>query len=298
MAKMFYTMEEAKVALGRTEDEIKQLSREGKLREFRDGPRLMFKADQVEALKGALPSKDTISIEDSGAPIGLADSKNASGGGIPLTGSASGVSIKDDTSVGDIGLSGSQGGVPSPRSGSRSGSGTGMNIFAPDDADSADPSAATQLTPQSDSGSLEAVGSGSGLLDLTRESDDTSLGAVLDEITPQGKRDPNASKVGTGTAVAIPAVGAGVVSASAPRQAPVVVYKPDAMAPMFGGLAAGGAVIAAFALFVLASAVTGAKTPALVETVAQQGMLVIAGAGLVLALILGGIGFGLGKVLK
>ena len=34
---------------------------------------------------------------------------------------------------------------------------------------------------------LESVGSGSGLLDLTRESDDTSLGAeLLDEIYPGG----------------------------------------------------------------------------------------------------------------
>src|SRR5829696_1241104 len=88
MAKMFYTLDETRAALGRSEDEIKQLAREGRLREFRDGPRLMFKADQVEQLKGEL---------DSG---------------------------------------------------------------------------------------LEGVGSGSGLLDLTRESDDTSLGAVLDEITP------------------------------------------------------------------------------------------------------------------
>ena len=45
MAKMFYTLDETKAALGRNEEEIKQLSREGRLREFRDGPRLMFKAD-------------------------------------------------------------------------------------------------------------------------------------------------------------------------------------------------------------------------------------------------------------
>ena len=54
MAKMFYTMEEAKAALGKSEDEIKQYAREGRLREFRDGPRLMFKADQVEQLKSEL----------------------------------------------------------------------------------------------------------------------------------------------------------------------------------------------------------------------------------------------------
>ena len=51
MAKMFYTMDETKNVLGRNEEEIKQLAREGRLREFRDGPRLMFKADQVEDAK-------------------------------------------------------------------------------------------------------------------------------------------------------------------------------------------------------------------------------------------------------
>ena len=54
MAKMFYTMEEAKAALAKSEEDIKQYAREGRLREFRDGPRLMFKADQVEQLKGEL----------------------------------------------------------------------------------------------------------------------------------------------------------------------------------------------------------------------------------------------------
>jgi hypothetical protein len=51
MAKMFYTLEETKSALNRSEEDIKQFAREGRLREFRDGPRLMYKADQVENLK-------------------------------------------------------------------------------------------------------------------------------------------------------------------------------------------------------------------------------------------------------
>ena len=50
MAKMFYTLDEAKAKLQRSEADIKQFSREGRLREFRDGSRLMFKADQVDQL--------------------------------------------------------------------------------------------------------------------------------------------------------------------------------------------------------------------------------------------------------
>src|SRR3954464_14662985 len=111
MAKMFYTLDETKASLGRNEEEIKQLSREGRLREFRDGPRLMFKADQVEALKaeigglggghdsGPSPS-DSIGIADTGAPIGLVDSRGASGSGISLV----------DTDAGMRGPGGSLGG--------------------------------------------------------------------------------------------------------------------------------------------------------------------------------------------
>ena len=44
----------AKAALGRSEEDIKQLACEGRIREFRDGARLMFKADQIEQLKAEL----------------------------------------------------------------------------------------------------------------------------------------------------------------------------------------------------------------------------------------------------
>src|SRR4051812_30103583 len=88
MAKMFYTLDEAKAALGKNEEEIKQLSREGRLREFRDGPRLMFKADQVESLKAELGGPgmggDELGISDTGAPIGLVDSRGGSSPGISL----------------------------------------------------------------------------------------------------------------------------------------------------------------------------------------------------------------------
>src|SRR3954462_15584462 len=90
MAKMFYTMEETKSSLGRNEEEIKQLAREGRLREFRDGPRLIFKADQVETLKAELGmgggggGGGDLGISDPGAPIGLVDSRSASATGISL----------------------------------------------------------------------------------------------------------------------------------------------------------------------------------------------------------------------
>ncbi|MDB5328021.1 MAG: hypothetical protein JWM57_3590, partial [Phycisphaerales bacterium] len=221
MAKMFYTLDETKAALGKDDDAIKRLTSDGRLREFRDGPRLMYKADQVDTLKNELENgADEIPLgpSDTGAPIGLVDSRSGSSPVVSLGDSSSGMSpgaMKEDTAMaadlglsGSIGLSqsiglassqagsmaggslaGSMGGIPSPvgprggsglsgLSGSGSGSKGGINIL---DDDSADPAAQTAITPSSDLGA-DAMGSGSGLLDLTRESDNTSLGAVLDEI--------------------------------------------------------------------------------------------------------------------
>jgi len=50
MAGMFYSLTEAAEKLGRTEDEVKQLAKEGTLREFRDGSNLLFKIEEVDAL--------------------------------------------------------------------------------------------------------------------------------------------------------------------------------------------------------------------------------------------------------
>ena len=150
MAKMFYTMDEAKDALGKSEDEIRQLAREGRLREFRDGPRLMFKADQVEQLRselgmggGGIPGGDQVDLgmSDSGGLIGLVDTTGASGTSITLadtgapgqgtafalkSGTAGGIPTKDDTALAaDLGLSGTLGGMPSP--GPRTGPGASQS---------------------------------------------------------------------------------------------------------------------------------------------------------------------------
>jgi hypothetical protein len=50
MAGMFYSLQEAIEKLNKTEEEIKQIVAEGKLREFRDGANLLFKVEEVESL--------------------------------------------------------------------------------------------------------------------------------------------------------------------------------------------------------------------------------------------------------
>jgi excisionase family DNA binding protein len=47
---MFYSLKEAAQRLGKTEDQVKLLAKEGKLREFRDGSNLLFKIEEVNAL--------------------------------------------------------------------------------------------------------------------------------------------------------------------------------------------------------------------------------------------------------
>ncbi len=316
MAKMFYTLDEAKSALGRNEEEIKQLAREGRLREFRDGPRLMFKADQVEQLKsemgGGGGGRDHIDLgpSDSGAPIGLVDSAapGMSGSGISLVDSdmgrspGAGMQIKDDTALAaDLGLSGSVGGMPSPGrpGGSMSGSGlsggsrAGVNVFAADDSvESADPMAQTAISQGvSDQLHLDGVGSGSGLLDLTRESDDTSLGAeLLDEIAP-GK-----TRAG-GAAIGESGVGTGLAAAQEGRRGGtgvVTVEARDTTAGAFGGAALAASLFLMVGALVLTSAVLGTR-PGVVEMLTKQGFFVVFGVGVGLALIFGIVGLLVGK---
>jgi hypothetical protein len=164
MAKMFYNLGEAAEKLGVSEDAIKALAAGGKLQVFRDRDKIMFKCEQVDAL-----STSRAALELSGTSIPLQDS-----GDTDALGTApgrTGTSLSGDTAQ-DSGA----------RGGSR------VSVFDADEVETADPLAQTQVSqPESDDSSLvlESVGAGSGLLDLTKESDDTSLGAeLLDEIYP------------------------------------------------------------------------------------------------------------------
>ena len=329
MAKMFYTLEEAKNALGRSEDEIKAYAREGRLREFRDGPRLMFKADQVEQLRSDLGSSDDadgldqvdLGVSDSGGMIGLVDTTGASGTSITLsdadTGGSSGsaMKFKDDTALAaDLGLSGtmggSLGGVPSPGRPGGSGSGTGLhgtaagrsgiNVFSTDDSiERVDPSAQTAISGGiRDQIDLQGVGSGSGLLDLTRESDDTSLGAVLDEITPAGRRGGSmagsmaGSMGGSYVMDASDTGGMGSVMVDddpapitrGPAAAPVMIEADDPFAPAFGGAALATAGVLLFGIFVLISSVMGTR-PDAVTWFVKNNINMWSGAGIGFAIV-------------
>lgn len=174
MAKMFYTAGEAAAKLGKSEDQIKDLVRAGSLREFRDAGSVSYKVDDVDAMA---------------VPAGGADSPGASASGeivldpiddsgIDLSASGSDMLTLEEADADDTTL-----GAGDKKSDSTVVPSVGVNVFDDDDLDEdVDPLAQTAVTDVAGLG-LEGSGSGSGILDLTRESDDTSLGAeLLDEI--------------------------------------------------------------------------------------------------------------------
>ena len=61
MAKMFYTLEEAAQKLGVDAQAIKDMAARNELQQFRDGDKLMFKRDQVDA-KSANSASDSAMI--------------------------------------------------------------------------------------------------------------------------------------------------------------------------------------------------------------------------------------------
>ena len=164
MAKMFYTIEEVAAKLKKSPDEVRGMAKSGQIQEFRDRDKLMFKVDQIDLLAGSDEETGDVHLD-------LAESAIGSG----LTGTGSGLNLKEDSS---IGLADSR-------------DGTGISVFdtghgGEERGNAANaPSGDTQVGMDTidDELSLESVGSGSGLLDLTRESDDTSLGAeLLEEV--------------------------------------------------------------------------------------------------------------------
>jgi hypothetical protein len=182
--KMFYTLEETAEKLHKSEDEVREMASSGELQQFRDRDKLMFKVEQVDAMTSGGSMGDSMGLElsDTGTSFDLADSGAdqtiADGGGDSLAFGDSGAGTKADS------MGGSQ---------------SGMDVFAPGEVEAADPMDQTQVTSSSvtsDEVQLDSVGSGSGLLDLTRESDETSLGAELDEIFPGGETAAGGSAIG------------------------------------------------------------------------------------------------------
>jgi len=264
--KMYYTEEEAAKALGITVEELANYVRDDRLRVFQDGQRKMFKTDEVDAL---VAKAETIQTEEE---IELTPAEPAPPGEEqPTLVDAEGpvASGKEDTVI----------------------TAEGISIFDEEDLEiePADPLAKTQIAPSmEDQIAIEGVGSGSGLLDLTRESDDTSLGAeVLDHI------DEMEGAVGSGMGAVeevtpeVPAVVQEVyIEAPAAEQM-------DAGSGLFGGIAIGMALIMVVLTGVMLAVLTG-QVPEYIKVLRENIALMLLGGVFVVG-IAGVIGLLVGK---
>ena len=198
---MFYSIAEVAEKLGKSEDDVRLLVKSGRLREFRDGPNLLFKVDEVAALMsdtavsepkkeaeatpqpGTAPqatpqveppveaklepeaeeillAPETEILEKTGEEIQLTDADTQIvDEGIKVLGETDTASSLKDAGGDETfkGLSGT------PAAGKEA-----------------------SLEEIEKDVSLDSFGSGSGLLDLSLQADDTSLGGILDEIYTTG----------------------------------------------------------------------------------------------------------------
>ena len=311
MAKSYYSLEEARNKLGMSETQIKGLVRSGKLREFRDSGKVNYRVDDVEKLAGASGGRKPPAAASAGS--GELVLEPAEDSGIDLastTGSQSGIDLastgSDAISLAETDADATAvGGVrKKDKKEDTVITSVGVSVFEDDDADimAADPVAETVV---SDGGlGIEGIGSGSGLLDLTRESDDTSLGAeLLDEISPgefgDGGDLGEATRAGLDGAVSGPAAGTAAVESVAEAAAPrgVVVtrveYGPDPVSMGLTGLMGAGVLIMCFLGLTVAAMMRGA-VPVLLEVLCDKawifGLASLAAAG-----IATGVGYFLGK---
>jgi len=181
---MFYSIQEVAAKLGKTEDEVRQIVKSGRLREFRDGPNLLFKVDEVNSLlsdtsftgvkptpaaeKPAAPKSAEAEAED----ILLApDTPEKEDKELQLTDADTqiveeGIKVLGDTD--SLAKEGSE------------------ETFKSSGETPASPGKEASLEEIEKDVSLDTFGSGSGLLDLSLQADDTSLGGILDEIYTPG----------------------------------------------------------------------------------------------------------------
>jgi hypothetical protein len=312
MAKMFYTAEETAQKLGKTVDGLKDLVRAGKLREFRDGGKAQYRVEDVDRLTaGGSRAGGTVAGRSASASgeIVLEPADDDSSIVLASPGGSDVLSLDDidsDPSAGtkapgkdkDKGKKAKEGTVVSS---------VGVSVFDDDELDEkVDPLAQTAVTDVAGLG-LDGIGSGSGILDLTRESDDTSLGAeLLDEIysDEDSKLEMgDATRAGLDEAISEPVESTTSEEIFEPvrRTAPVgeqrVVYRtayaPDAAST--GLLAAMVVVTVVLGLGGLASAgMVKGVLPSLVETL-YTNLPIFAGVSAGLALIAGGAAYFVAK---
>ena len=288
MGKMYYTEQEACEKLGLDAAGLAEKVNAGDLQRYQDGAKSVYKASDVDTMGNGAASlvdnddrislAETVIVNQSDADaISLAEVDE-------LDTVGNGAIRKEDTVITTQGIS----------------------IFDDEDLEieEADPLAKTQIAPSLDDQiALDGVGSGSGLLDLTRESDDTSLGAeVLGNIDLEaagsglmgsGLMGSGLMGSGMGSGLDDPSSAldaAAAVAAARPvsMEPPIFVETEDATTGLFGGL-----MFVTMLLTVLIVAVTLAAQQGVFSAVVQFAQkeltMVVAGAGvaMIIAAVVG-----------
>ena len=149
---------------------------------------------------------------------------------------------------------------------------------------------------------LDSFGSGSGLLDLSLQADDTSLGGILDEIYTSEDDEAPAPDTEQATAQDMPdpfTEGEDVPTAAdmamAPAPAPAAVeLAPDASSQVIGSMLFLALALLVFTAIVAWSANMSDQLPAIAEMIAGINWMVMGGL-IVVAMIWGGIGLAKGS---
>ncbi|MDP6543109.1 MAG: helix-turn-helix domain-containing protein [Phycisphaerae bacterium] len=300
--KMYYSEQEAAELLGVSVEGLAQFVRDQRLQVFKDGDRNMYKGDEVEGLApGAggvevelVPAEDlTLGDADPMARTAIDTPQSAEdlslGNADPMARTVmdSAGSDADAVTLSDAEEPASTGGKEDTVI-----TAEGISIFDEEDLEieTADPMAKTQIAPSlEDQIALDGVGSGSGLLDLTQESDDTSLGAeLLDHIDIEEPVEPVSFDRPDQPAVAIQPVATELVIDS-----DNVSEVPDPTSGMFAGILVGCAAVALLIGAVCIAGITD-MVPEYIDTLSEKLMMVMVVA-VAFSLVAGGLGLMLGK---
>ncbi|MCG3137252.1 MAG: hypothetical protein HJJLKODD_01095 [Phycisphaerae bacterium] len=306
MAKDYYTSEEAQRKLGMSADELKQLVRDGQLREFRADGKITYKVKDVDNLAENLATLSG-SLGGTTGELILEPSDETSMG---LTGSDM-LTLEEADKTDDATISGTQKDDTVITS-------VGISVFDDEDVGEVDPGARTVMSKNKGPGgssaildSLSASGTGSGLLDLSRESDDTSLGAeLLDEIY-SADQEAGIPEMGDATRAGLDAAPlvdrsagrAAVAEQPAIAAAPVPQYVAAAPVMVIGAMgpmemALSGALLAAVIIMAFAGIAVVANlqgvVPAFLMSIFQN-MPVFGGVFFGIVLVAFGVGFFVGK---
>lgn len=285
--KLFYTLEETAMKLGKSTDEVLAMARSGQIQEFRDKDKVMFKVESIDLLAGGEEEirLDDLKLSDSSAGAGGSSINLVDTSGPGIGGGAGGKSGSGAT--GDIGLMDT--------------GETAAKVKASSAFDSMGSVAGSSIRPgEGDRLNIETVGSGSGILDLTRESDDTTLGAeILDQafqsddapeplpnasgLFERGDVESSGNLVGTGATAGITPMPLGMVA--------------EAYDGAWSGVGVAGMIAALIGLvgmgFVVLVSLGGGTAP--LARMVSEGWMYWTGGFALLAAVLMAIGYFVGK---